>query len=398
MPVELKQDGKPSKWVVYFYNEEGKRTSRTFTQRAKALGFEKTAKAERKETTGKNKPLLKGQLTYGDLIDTYIRDSKIGRDGNDPWKASTARKAEEDRNVIRRFLPDETLVRDLTPKKIRELRMALQESGYSKPTIVGVFKQVKAALAYAVVMEIIPANPSAGITIKMKNANAQSGALKMEMFSKEEAQAILTNAATLRDKAIAPVRFGRNAGQPRKNGHTKRNLWLVPYVLFETGIRVGELLALEWDRINFDQGEMLINQAIIKEEKEPTWVKSEAGQRTLILSRGLLAALQEKKEQDGDTRFVFETTTGKAYDYDALKKYWKDLLSVADVPHGGFHKCRHYYASRLIEAGVDLKVLTTNMGHADPAFTLRVYGHLFNDRDTRDKKRQIAEQLSTLAA
>ena len=161
--------------------------------------------------------------------------------------------------------------------------------------------------------------------------------------------------------------------------------------------RIGELLALEWDRLDFDEGELLINQALMKEDNEPTSVKSFAGQRTLVLSRGLLAAMEKKMEEDGDTRFVFQTTTGTPYHYDAVKKYWKDLLSVADVPHGGFHKCRHYYASRLIAAGVDPKVLTTNMGHADPAFTLRVYGHLFDDRDTKDRKRQVAEELSTLS-
>ena len=398
MPVERKTAGKPSKWVVYYFAADGRRTSKSFDQKSKALAFEKAAKTERKEETGKNRLLLKGHMTYGDLINTFIEDSKLGRDGGDPWKASTVRKAEEDRRIMRRYLPDDTRVRDLTPSMIREVRKALQESQYAKSTIVGVFKQLKAALSYAVVTEVIPFNPSSEITIKVKNRNRQIGAEKIAMFSKDEAKAILDAAARLRDEASAPVQFGKKAGEQRRYGHTKRNLWLVPYVLFETGIRIGELLALEWDKIDFEEGEMYIVQSIIKEDPEPTTVKSAASNRTLVLSKGLLSALKEKRAADFDTRFIFETTTKVAYDYDAMKKYWKALLIEAGVPQGGFHKCRHYYASRLIEAGVDAKVLTTNMGHSDPAFTLRVYGHLFNDRDTRDKKRQLAEQLSTLAA
>ena len=52
---------------------------------------------------------------------------------------------------------------------------------------------------------------------------------------------------------------------------------------------------------------------------------------------------------------------------------------LVSVPRLGFHAVRHAYASRLISAGANLKQLQVWMGHHDPAFTLKVYGHLFSD-------------------
>jgi integrase len=51
------------------------------------------------------------------------------------------------------------------------------------------------------------------------------------------------------------------------------------------------------------------------------------------------------------------------------------------LPDVSLHALRHTHVSQLIDAGVDIVRISKRIGHADPAVTLRVYGHLFRKRD-----------------
>jgi integrase-like protein len=65
---------------------------------------------------------------------------------------------------------------------------------------------------------------------------------------------------------------------------------------------------------------------------------------------------------------------------------WHRALKAAGIQpsrYTGFHQLRHYYASRLLAAGVDVRSLADAMGHHDPGFTLRVYAHLMPDSADR---------------
>jgi integrase len=52
----------------------------------------------------------------------------------------------------------------------------------------------------------------------------------------------------------------------------------------------------------------------------------------------------------------------------------------------GMHALRHFYASVLLDAGENIKALSTYLGHTDPGFTLRVYTHLMPSSDGRSRK------------
>jgi site-specific recombinase XerD len=62
------------------------------------------------------------------------------------------------------------------------------------------------------------------------------------------------------------------------------------------------------------------------------------------------------------------------------------------VPNGrdsGFHQLRHHFASSLLAGGVDIRALTSYLGHHDPGFTLRIYVHLMPG--TADRMRQAVD-------
>lgn len=65
---------------------------------------------------------------------------------------------------------------------------------------------------------------------------------------------------------------------------------------------------------------------------------------------------------------------------------WKPALGLAAVPGGrdnGMHALRHFYASTLLHDGVSINAVAEFLGHADPGFTLRVYGNLMPGSDDR---------------
>ena len=64
---------------------------------------------------------------------------------------------------------------------------------------------------------------------------------------------------------------------------------------------------------------------------------------------------------------------------DALSNYYDTLVKAADVPRIRFHDLRHTAASLMIRRGIPPKTVSECLGHADVAFTLRTYTHLYDE-------------------
>ena len=97
---------------------------------------------------------------------------------------------------------------------------------------------------------------------------------------------------------------------------------------------------------------------------------------------------------------VFTTQRGSAVRQQvAADQIWHPALRAAGVEVtrvNGMHALRHLYASALLDAGENVKALAEWLGHADPAFTLRVYAHLMPESPQR-ARRAIDALLNTLA-
>ncbi|MEQ8307990.1 MAG: site-specific integrase [Hoeflea sp.] len=376
--IETKS-GTTTVWVSYYTNSEGKRTSRSFKTKAKALAFEKVhAKAPKKP----RQRIAKGHEAFQDIVDLYVDDSIIGRDGGEPWRANTLKAAQQRIKVIYRYIDPATPLRVIDLSFMKDIRRRLQTSEIARSTQTAIWSLVRSIFNYAVMEEVIATDPTYGLRIRRKRTH-DAGEEKVEAYTKEEAQLLVRAAWEL---------------STADHGSTRRSFeanWILAPLLFETGVRISEALALEWNSIDLDEGVIHIRQALSKNEGEIQSVKATASHRTLVISTALCGNLETFKAKE--MRFLFETSTGEPQDYRNMLRWWHSLQRRIGMVPGGFHKARHYYASRLIEAGVDAKVLTTNLGHSDVAFTLQVYGHLFDDRDTRARKRELAEELSTLS-
>lgn len=147
------------------------------------------------------------------------------------------------------------------------------------------------------------------------------------------------------------------------------------YVLaVSTGMRQGELLALRYEDVDLDSGTVHVRRSIHAGVlSEP---KTKSSRRTIQLTRHAVDALQAHREKNSGDGFVFCTKHGKPITaQNLINRSWKSLLHKAGIPYRNFHQLRHTVATLLLEQDVNPLLVSQLLGHADVAFTLRVYTH-----------------------
>ena len=147
-----------------------------------------------------------------------------------------------------------------------------------------------------------------------------------------------------------------------------------------TGIRLGELLALTWEDIDFQTGIMSITKTSyrIKENGVPRIVidnpKTKNSSRVIPLPKALLDILKKIKKTS-NSKYVISTRTGGIVGTRAYQRTYERILSKIRVGYKNFHSLRHTFATRAIEMGMDVKTLSEILGHKNPVVTLTRYTH-----------------------
>ena len=147
-----------------------------------------------------------------------------------------------------------------------------------------------------------------------------------------------------------------------------------------TGIRLGELLALTWNDIDFKSGIMTISKTAyrIKQNGNPQVVidkpKTKNSSRLIPLPKQLLEILKRAK-RISKSDFVLSTRTGGIVGTRAYQKTYERILRKLNISYKNFHSLRHTFATRAIEMGMDVKTLSEILGHKNPVITLQRYTH-----------------------
>ena len=134
-----------------------------------------------------------------------------------------------------------------------------------------------------------------------------------------------------------------------------------------TGMRWGELVQLEWNEVNLDNGILTVLGKTEKTGKT----------RHIPLNTVVFDVMKAWKEQNCGVGLVFPGKDGKSKNN--IKKAWANLLNMAMISNFRWHDMRHDFASKLVMAGVDLNTVRELMGHTDLKMTLR-YAHLAPER------------------
>jgi len=144
-----------------------------------------------------------------------------------------------------------------------------------------------------------------------------------------------------------------------------------------TGMRLGELLALQWGDISWHGGTIRVRRSLYQGEfQEP---KSARSVRTIGMSDRLSAILLEHKLAAPYSPYdlVFPTPEGTPMDPANLRhRVFSDTFKRSKLRRFRIHDLRHTFASLLINQGENLKYVQTQLGHSSITTTVDRYGHL----------------------
>lgn len=141
------------------------------------------------------------------------------------------------------------------------------------------------------------------------------------------------------------------------------------------GLRIGELIALQWKDIDLQKGLLTISRSCHDTSSgivfdEP---KTATSHRVIPLPKQLLPKLKSiKKSSNSD--FVV-SVGGNAVSVRSYQRSFELLLKRQNIVHRGFHSLRHTFATRALECGMDVKTLSEILGHKNPTVTLNRYAH-----------------------
>lgn len=167
-----------------------------------------------------------------------------------------------------------------------------------------------------------------------------------------------------------------------------------------TGLRKGELFAIEWSAVDLDEGVLMVRKTLQElrglKLKEP---KTTSGKRPISLDPVAVAALRSRLKKARDEGFdpdevpiVFPNTRGgylRGSNFD--RNVWYPIRDGVGIPDTFvFHDLRHTQASLLLAAGVDLKVIQKRLGHRDFATTANTYSHLLQGAQNDAVKKMSA--------
>jgi len=176
-----------------------------------------------------------------------------------------------------------------------------------------------------------------------------------------------------------------------------------------TGIRFGELLGLKWSDFDFNNKTFKIRRTLNRLQKVDTennasnkteivlsTPKSIQSNRKVPVFNSLWIDLLEYKSKQellfgelGITSqgFFISNYLGSPMEQRTYTDLYKKLYSISGITDATFHTLRHTFATRALEAGMDVNVLASILGHADPSVTLKVYAHALPDhkKESMDK-------------
>lgn len=181
------------------------------------------------------------------------------------------------------------------------------------------------------------------------------------------------------------------------------NVELLFTVLFFTGLRLGEALALTWRDVEFPTSTIHVTKSVYvnKGEEHISSTKTKSGTRRIIINKKLIETLEEWKKEQTERLREFSTDTEKLQIFqdspitltkNSIEKQYKKILARdSSLKKIRIHDFRHSHASLLINQGEDYLIVKERLGHASITTTIDTYSHLYPS-----KQKDLADKLDDL--
>lgn len=346
------------------YDENGKLKRKSFTSTKKQTVVDKMADYKSQYNAGilpQNDKITLQQWFYTWLFDFRINDLK---------PSSLERYEGIYRNYIEGSPIGEKKLSNLRAADIQNYYNTLIASGKTANVVKSLNKCLKACINEAVKQSYIIKNYCDSVTLpRIEKSN------DITVFTKEEQRILLESLQNNELEMLITFDLG-------------------------TGLRQGELLALEWSDINFDDNTVSVDKSIKlvylvgKNKKRESHIlkqtpKTKSSIRTIPVPSVIMESLkiykdiQGKNELHENKNIVFSDKTGNYLDSRYLSKRYANILKNANISHKKFHALRHTYATRLFEADIPIKTVQVLMGHSDIKTTMNIYTHVMPEQKTK---------------
>ena len=184
-----------------------------------------------------------------------------------------------------------------------------------------------------------------------------------------------------------------------RENFTFRNLGIL--IAISTGIRIGEICALQWADVDIERGVFIVQKTIQriyvingsqrKTELIIDTTKTSSSNREIPLSPDLLKIMKPLLRIVKTNNYIL-TNEDKPTEPRTYRNYYLDLMSKLGLPPMKFHGLRHSFATRCINANIDIKTVSVLLGHSNISTTLNVYTH----PDLEQKKSAIGKLFKSL--
>ena len=353
--VHLRKDGRWEGRAVIGYDDKGLPKTKNVLARTKSECVQKLR--ELTASIGKPEPVAKPGMTLGQWLDHWYQSCKK------PNLRPNTQMSYEQRiyNYIIPTLGDTPLDK-LTQNDLQQFYTDLKQngriknvghygSGLSDQTVRGCHTTLRSALEMAVSKKLINRNPADGCRLPPAKPR------EMQVLTPDEVQRLLI--------------------QAKEDGCYELLLLEIA-----TGLRRGELLALQWNDLNFKTGTLKVERQVHRAKGELiiSRPKTKAANRTIILPAPLLGVLKEYRKQV-HSRWMFPSPRKADLPLDpaSVRKHFTTILERAGCRHIRFHDLRHLFATMSLEHGMDVKTLSTVIGHVSSSTTLNIYAHITDE-------------------
>jgi integrase len=251
----------------------------------------------------------------------------------------------------------------LSPHQVQSFyAKTLQESGLSPTTVKQIHATLHASLNDAVRHDLAPRNVSALVQKPQK--------AKAEMLTYDAAQVEQLKAAM--------------QGDPHEG---------VYLLLLNSGMRLGELIALHWRDVDLTCGTAALQRgwqrrgtSAFSEGKQ----KTEDSRRTIRLTPTAVELLRAQHKRQIERRLaagpmwqehdlLFSREDGTHLSHSMLEHHWPHVVKRAGLPYIRPHDLRHTFATLLLRNGAGVKVVSEMLGHSSVRITLEIYAHVQPD-------------------
>lgn len=272
-------------------------------------------------------------------------------------KPNTRLKYETSLARLKRYEISNMRLKDLNEEILQRFynKMA-REDGLSEETIRATHSLINGALEYAEDLKKIPKNYARKLTIP-------------KSFDKEEENA---KALTVEQCNAFLHQLGRRS-----------KYYMFALFMLNTGLRPGEALALTRADIDFKKQIVKVTKTYLEKEKRiQNSPKTDASRRTVPIPDDTIRLLKEymlKQPNQKPDAPLFQTDKGNRPTMSYLRKRFKSAGKAIGCDWVNLHTMRHTFASRLFAKGVDIKIISKLLGHAEVSTTYDIYVHIIND-------------------